>query len=78
MNQLSKSAKIEPRRGAGVADQARLESVCSRKATVGSNPTLSAKFSSSRYFLEMMNKPSIQTMMKIAEELGVSIEKLLN
>jgi hypothetical protein len=30
------------RRGAGVADQARLESVCSRKATVGSNPTLSA------------------------------------
>jgi hypothetical protein len=26
----------------------------------------------------MMNKPSIQTMMKIAEELGVSIEKLLN
>ena len=31
-----------PRRGAGVADQARLESVCSRKVTVGSNPTLSA------------------------------------
>ncbi len=30
------------RRGAGVADQARLESVCSRKVTVGSNPTLSA------------------------------------
>jgi hypothetical protein len=29
-------------RGAGVADQARLESVCSRKVTVGSNPTLSA------------------------------------
>jgi hypothetical protein len=30
------------RRGAGVAYQARLESVCSRKVTVGSNPTLSA------------------------------------
>ena len=29
-------------RGAGVAYQARLESACSRKATVGSNPTLSA------------------------------------
>ena|GEM_PF-2078303 len=29
-------------RGAGVADQARLESVCIRKVTVGSNPTLSA------------------------------------
>ena len=30
------------RRGAGVAYQARLESVCSLQATVGSNPTLSA------------------------------------
>jgi hypothetical protein len=31
-------------RGAGVAYQARLESVCSRKVTVGSNPTLSATY----------------------------------
>ena len=30
------------RRGAGVVYQARLESVSSRKVTVGSNPTLSA------------------------------------
>ena len=30
------------RRGAGVADQARLESACRLWATVGSNPTLSA------------------------------------
>ena len=29
-------------RGAGVADRARLEIVCARKRTVGSNPTLSA------------------------------------
>ena len=29
-------------RGAGVADQARLESVCRGNLTVGSNPTLSA------------------------------------
>jgi hypothetical protein len=33
---------LYPRRGAGVDYQARLESVCSRQATVGSNPTLSA------------------------------------
>ena len=31
-----------PRRDAGVAELARLESVCARKGTVGSNPTLSA------------------------------------
>ncbi len=31
-------------RGAGVADQARLESVCTRKGTVGSNPTLSVLY----------------------------------
>ena len=31
-------------RGAGVADRARLEIVCARKRTVGSNPTLSAMF----------------------------------
>ena len=31
-----------PGRGAGVADQVRLESVCGRKSAVGSNPTLSA------------------------------------
>ena len=30
------------RRGAGVADQARLESACRLRVTVGSNPTLSA------------------------------------
>jgi hypothetical protein len=36
------SASNRLRRGAGVAYQARLESACSRKATVGSNPTLSA------------------------------------
>ena len=30
------------RRGAGVVELARLESVCARKGTVGSNPTLSA------------------------------------
>jgi hypothetical protein len=42
INRLTKSARIIARRGAGVAYQARLESVCSRKVTVGSNPTLSA------------------------------------
>ncbi len=36
------SHPLRQRRGAGVAYQARLESVCSRKVTVGSNPTLSA------------------------------------
>ena len=33
----------EPRRVARVDDWARLEIVCARKGTVGSNPTLSAK-----------------------------------
>ncbi len=35
---------FSPRRGAGVADQARLESACRLLVTVGSNPTLSAFF----------------------------------
>ncbi len=36
------SARFYLWRGAGVDDQARLESVCSREVTAGSNPALSA------------------------------------
>ena len=36
------ASRMHVRRGDGVADRARLESVCARKGTVGSNPTLSA------------------------------------
>jgi hypothetical protein len=43
-------------RGAGVDDQARLESACRCKVTVGSNPTLSAKiFTLSTYFAKIIS-----------------------
>ncbi len=41
---LTSEELIPSRRGAGVAYQARLESVCRLTVTVGSNPTLSASF----------------------------------
>ena len=45
--------KTRFRRGAGVVELARLESVCAGNRTVGSNPTLSASPLSVRYFNPM-------------------------
>ena len=44
------------RRGAGVAYQARLESVSSLLVTVGSNPTLSAMFHINLLYASKMKK----------------------
>ena len=55
-----------------MVDQARLESVNSRKVIEGSNPSLTASIESG-----VIKTPSVLMAQKIAKALGVSIEDLL-